>query len=602
MLESGAGNVVEGNYLGVTTDGTQAIPNGQGLAILGSSLNTVGSGAGGAGNVISGNTGDGILIQPQGTQSSANLITGNWIGTTADGTGALGNTLSGIAIGASSANLVGSPGQGSGNVVSGNLGAGISVTGGSTGTLIQNNTIGLAKDGKTRLGNGGDGILLDDAPGTVIGGTEFSQRNIIASNHGDGINTSGQTTGLLVIGNAIGTDATGLLPLGNLGNGISLGSSSNTIGGTGAGAGNVIEFNGNGSVGAGVELVGDVNHDEILSNSIYANAGLGINLGSGPTPNHAPGTVGPNDYQNYPTLTLGQSDGTETTIQGTLYESPNTTYLLQFFSSPTEDPSGHGQGKVMVGSSSVTTDANGNATFTQQLPSATLPGQFISATATNPQNDTSEFSSDLAVQGQINLVLTASATPDPVQAGGTVTYSLTVANQGFNDAHNVVLNNVLPAGLSLSSIATSQGYVVPITTPGTMTVNLGTIAAGTSATVTIVAQTTAGSVGSITDSATISSLETDPDSVRRIDDDHRDGPGRRGPVRLTRRGPGPRPRGRRPDLHDHGGQPGPEHRGGRGRHPARGIGCVVSLGQHRGGVGVGVGRSGPRQPGQSGRE
>jgi uncharacterized repeat protein (TIGR01451 family) len=512
VLESGNGDVVAGNYLGVTPGGTKAVPNGQGLAILGSSFNTVGSGSGGAGNVISGNTGNGILIQPQVTESSTNQIGGNWIGTTADGAAALGNSLSGIAIEASSGNIVGSAGQGLGNVVSGNLGAGISVSAGSTGTMIQNNTIGLAEDGKTPLGNGGDGIQLDDAPDTVIGGTEYSQRNAIGSNDGNGINTSGQTTGLLVAGNDIGTDSSGLLRLGNLGNGISLGSSSNTIGGTGIGAANVIEFNGTGSVGAGVELVGDVNHDQILSNSIYGNAGLGINLGSGPTPNHAPGTVGPNDYQNYPTLTIAQSDAGETTIQGTLYESPNSSYLVQFFSSPTEDASGHGQGKVLIGSSTVTTDSNGNGTFSAQVPTGTLPGQFISATATSLQNDTSEFASDVAVQGQINLELTASGTPDPVQAGGVVTYSLTVANQGFIDAHNVVLNDTLPGGVSLESITSSQGFVVPTMSPGAVTVDLGTIAAGSSATVTIAVQTVAGSVGSITDSATISSEEPDPDT------------------------------------------------------------------------------------------
>ena len=513
VLESGNGNVVDGNYLGVAPDGTTKISNGMGLAILGSSLNTVGSGSGGSGNVISGNKGDGILIEPQGTQSSANQINGNWIGTMANGTVALGNTLSGIAIEASPGNVVGSPGQGFGNVVSGNLGAGISVTEGSTGTQIQNNLIGLAEDGLTPLGNGGDGIQLDDALGTVIGGTDYSLRNDIACNHGDGINTTDQTTGLLVAGNDIGTDITGLLSLGNLGNGISLGSSSNTIGGSGVGAANVIEFNGNGSVGAGVELVGNVNHDLILSNSIYANAGLGINLGSGPTPNHAPGTVGPNDYQNYPTLTIAQSDSSETTIQGTLSESPNSTYLIQFFSSPTEDSSGHGQGKLVIGSASVTTDGKGNGTFTAQFPTGTLVGQFISATATSSVNDTSEFASDVAVQGQVNLQLTAAATPNPVQAGGDLTYTLIVANEGFINADDVILNDLLPGGVSVNSITSSQGYVLPVMPSGSITVNLGTIAAGSSATVTIVVQTGAASVGSITDTATVSSEETDPDTA-----------------------------------------------------------------------------------------
>ena len=416
VLKSSSGNVVEGNYLGVSPSGTVAVPNGQGLSILGSSRNTIGLGAGGLGNVISGNTGDGILIQPDVTDSSANLINGNWIGTAANGTTAMGNSLSGIAIESSDNNVIGSPGQAFANIVSGNVVAGISVTAGATGTVIRGNLIGLAGDYKTPLGNGGDGILLEDAPGTTVGGTDPGDANLITSNHGDGINTSGQTTGLLVAGNSIGTDASASLELGNLGSGISLGSSSNTIGGTAVGAANVIEFNGTGRVGAGVELVGVVNHDLIVSNSIYANAGLGINLGGGPTPNHAPGTTGPNDYQNYPVLSLAQSDGDQTVIQGSLYESPNSSYLIQFFSSPTADFSGHGQGKVLIGSCDVATDENGNGTFTEPIPAGVTPGQFISATATSAANDTSEFSSDVAVQGQINLVLTPSGYA-PFRAG-----------------------------------------------------------------------------------------------------------------------------------------------------------------------------------------
>ncbi len=510
VLTTGGGNVIQANYLGVAPSGTQAIPNGQGLSLLGSSSNTIGNGAGGAGNVISGNTGNGILIQASGADASNNLISGNLIGTTADGTSALGNSLSGIAIDGASDNEIGSVGEVFGNVVSGNQGAGISLSGGAAGTQIQGNTIGLAKDGQTPLGNGGDGIQLDDAPGTVIGGIVSDAGNLISSNQEDGIDTSDGATGVWVAGNWIGTDPTGTLKLGNLGDGITLGSSSNTIGGTVGGATNVIAYNGTGRVGAGVELAGGVNHDLILSNSIYDNAGLGINLGSGPTPNHAPGTAGPNDYQNYPVLSLAQSDGSQTTVQGTLYESPTSTYFIQFFASPTPDPTGYGQGKFLIGSQSVQTDAKGNASFAISLTTAALPGQFISATATNLSNDTSEFSADVTVQGQINLQLSALATPNPVLAGGNVTYTLTVANLGYAEADNVVLTDQLPSSVTLASVSTSQGYTVPISSPGLVEVNLETLAAGASATVTIVVQTGAGSVGSITDSATITSQQTDP--------------------------------------------------------------------------------------------
>src|SRR5262249_53425261 len=149
---------------------------------------------------------------------------------------------------------------------------------------------------------------------------------------------------------------------------------SNTIGGTSGGAANVIEFNGSGRVGAGVQLVGLVNGNTILSNSIAANAGLGINIGNGPTPNHAAGTPGPNERENYPVLTVAQDNGLATTINGTLYENPNTSYLVQFFVSPQADPSGYGQGKKLLGSMNVQTDAQGNASFSAGLPSADMPG------------------------------------------------------------------------------------------------------------------------------------------------------------------------------------------------------------------------------------
>ena len=117
-LTTGNDNLIQGNYLGVAPSGTHAIPNGQGLSLLGSSNNTIGNGGGGVGNVISGNTGNGILIQSSATD---NLISGNFIGTTADGTSALGNSLDGIAIKGASNNLIESVGKSVGNVVSGNL-------------------------------------------------------------------------------------------------------------------------------------------------------------------------------------------------------------------------------------------------------------------------------------------------------------------------------------------------------------------------------------------------------------------------------------------------------------------------------------------------
>ena len=322
VLNTGSEDAIADNYLGIDPTGAVAIPNQQGITLLGSSGNTIGAGPAGIGNVISGNSGDGILIETGDTGSVANLIDGNRIGTTADGSSALGNHGAGIAIAGADDNIIGAVGPGFGNVIGGNAGPGISVTGGAAGTAIQNNFLGVAADGATPLGNQGDGIQLDDAPGTLIGGASPGEGNIISENQQNGIDTAGDTAGLWVAGNEIGTDLTGQLKLGNYQSGINLASSSNLIGGTVAGAANVIEFNGTGRVGAGVQLVGLVGQNTILSNSIYQNAGLGINFGSGPTPNHAPDTAGPNDYQNYPTLSSAQSDGSVTTVTGTSVREP----------------------------------------------------------------------------------------------------------------------------------------------------------------------------------------------------------------------------------------------------------------------------------------
>jgi uncharacterized repeat protein (TIGR01451 family) len=509
VLNSLGGNVVQGNFLGVNASGNVADANGEGISIDGSSSNTIGGGSPATANLISGNSGNGIEIETGGGGATGNFILGNLIGTTADGLNPLGNKLAGVLISGASGNQIGLPGNGLGNVVCGNTGAGIDLTSGAAGNVIQNNSIGVAADDKTAVGNSGDGILLDDAPDTMIGGTDLNEANVIGCNQGNGINISGGAAAL-ISGNFIGTDPTGTLNLGNLINGVNLASSSNTIGGTAGGSGNVIDFNGAGSTGSGVQLVGNVNQDAILSNSIYENAGLGINLGDGPTPNHPPGSTGPNDYQNYPVLSAAQSDGGSTTIQGTLSEAPNTTYLIQFFSSPTEDSTGFGQGDVLVGSLPVTTDNTGNVSFTASVPQGSTPGQYISATATDPAGNTSEFALDVVLQPQIDLVVTGTVTPASVPAGGQVTYAINVANQGNLSATQVTLTDQLPAGVTVVSASSSQGYFSPPAQNGQILAFLGTIPGGSTATVTIVAQTGANSVGTITDTASVKSQQVDP--------------------------------------------------------------------------------------------
>ena len=174
--------------------------------------------------------------------------------------------------------------------------------------------------------------------------------------------------------------------------------SDNTIGGTAAGAGNVIADNGQAGVAVVDNFNGPTTGVEILSNSIYANQGLGIDLGDdGVTPNHPGGPVyGPNNLQNYPVLTSAVVASGKLTIVGSLNSAADTSYLIQFFANPTADPSGYGQGQVLIGSITVTTDDNGNASFTETFSKVPV-GWYISATATDPIGDTSEFAQDVQV-------------------------------------------------------------------------------------------------------------------------------------------------------------------------------------------------------------
>src|SRR5205807_203595 len=115
-----------------------------------------------------------------------------------------------------------------------------------------------------------------------------------------------------------------------------------------------------------------------------------IDLGSdGVTPNdNKDPDTGANDFQNYPVLSAAYGH----TAIGTLNSLPNSTFVIEFFSVAAADSSGHGEGRTYLGSTSVTTDAAGNAAFTAALTTGVAPGQFVSATATGIDSSTSEFS------------------------------------------------------------------------------------------------------------------------------------------------------------------------------------------------------------------
>ena len=151
---------------------------------------------------------------------------------------------------------------------------------------------------------------------------------------------------------------------------------------------NVISANEYDSVALDVDVTGI----RILSNSIFANGDLGIDLGDdGPTAND-PGDkdTGVNALQNKPLLSSAKKGATgTTTVRGTLNSTPGKTFQVQFFS----NPSGTNEGKTLVGSKSVSTNGKGNASIAFSTKKAIRLGQNITATATSTSTgDTSEFS------------------------------------------------------------------------------------------------------------------------------------------------------------------------------------------------------------------
>jgi photosystem II stability/assembly factor-like uncharacterized protein len=148
-----------------------------------------------------------------------------------------------------------------------------------------------------------------------------------------------------------------------------------------------------GNDGTGVTVLGTVQANPIRRNTIFGNGGLGIDLGGDSVTINDRGDAdtGPNLLQNYPVI-LRAGPGSSTTVAGTFNSTANTTFTLDFYASAAPDRSRYGQGERYLGSASVTTDAAGNATFSLSLAAASSPGEWLSATATDPSGNTSEFS------------------------------------------------------------------------------------------------------------------------------------------------------------------------------------------------------------------
>lgn len=367
------------------------------------------------------------------------------------------------------------------------------VLSGTGGNAINGDFIGVNQAGTTASANGGDGVFINGSPNNSIGAQTSNGRDIISGNTGSGVHIAGAASITnVVVNDAIGTDLAGAANLANGGDGVRIETGTgNLIGGITTSAPNTIAFNG----GAGVNVVSGTG-EAIHHNSIFRNIASGIKLGTGA-----------NNNNPAPTITVVTTTSGVTTVQGTYKGAANTTYTIEFFSNTEIDPSGFGQGRTFVGSTTVTTNSSGNATFSANTTSAVTLNNFVASTSTDPNGNTSQFSNNgLNTAPIASLKITGTSSPNPVAAGAYLTYTFTISNGGPNNASNTTFIDALPTGFTFVMANASQGSVTQ--SGGTVTANLNTLAPNATATVTILVVPPTTASGTISTTGTVSAPES----------------------------------------------------------------------------------------------
>ena len=304
------------------------------------------------GLVINRFTLDGIYLVSFG----GNIIEGNYIGTDATGTTDLGNSGSGVYVYSSTGNTIGGSSPGAGNLISGNDYNAIEWTTGrgvmlyqADGNSVIGNYIGTDHTGTVSIGNEREGVGISNCINNTVGGSGAGEGNLISGNSGVGVWIGGGgTTGNRVLGNLIGTQTNGTSPLGNSSNGVAISNTAtnNIIGGSGTGDGNVIAYNTN----DGVWVDGSTTDFNLISgNAIFENGGLGIDL----EPNGVGVGGGANNNKSAPTITGITASGSDFTIITTAVSGDTVEFFrVNNAAAPaaTADSSGSGEGYLYLGS------------------------------------------------------------------------------------------------------------------------------------------------------------------------------------------------------------------------------------------------------------
>ena len=438
------GNSVGGNFVGTDPTGTAARPNGNGgvFALFGGT---------GSNNTIGGTTPaarnliSGNVGAGISVAFSGNLVQGNFIGLDATGTAPLGNGDRGVSVNGSS-NTVGGPTAAARNVISGNN-RGVQFHG--SGHVLQGNFVGTDVSGSVAIPNLNEGVNLDGAMGVLIGGVVTPAGtppgNVISGNMGHGIDLFANTTGTVIQGNIIGADPTGDEPLGNSLDGIAISGSNNFIGGIGAGEGNVISWNGTES-GSGVEVGnGAFTENTIRGNVIFSNARLGIDLRQ---PSDVTGGVSPNDPLDADT-------------------GANDLQNFPIIQSVTNGATTHITGKL---------DSTPSATFDLDFYANTVcsnfPREFLQGASFL---GTSPVTTDASGHADIDVTL-----PVPTSAGARISATATDQSGNTSELSQRILFSITPTSGAASGGTPISAAGTDFADPTTMTIG------GVSATVTFV--------------------------------------------------------------------------------------------------------------------
>ena len=532
FLDNVTNATIQGNAIGTNAAGTAAIANfAYAIRVGGPVLPEnvlIGGTSAAARNILSGNGQGGVyVVFGQAT------IQGNYIGVGADGATAIGNAGPGVSVD-SAVGAIGGTGAGQGNVIANNLG-GVEVVIGNSAIRPTSNASILGNSiyaNAIQLGinlDAPDGVTPNDPGDADTGPNNLQNFPVITSATTGGGNvtlsgtlnstpnttfrveffgnpacsTSGFGEGKHFLGfQSVTTDGSGNVAFGPVAFPLPAGDTVFTATATDP-AGNTSEFSA--CLASGVAASADVSLTKSAAASVAAGANLAYTLVVANT---------------------GPSDATGVSVSDVLPAGTTFVSLTQPGGWTATTPAVGGTGTVTLANASLPNGASGTFTLVVKVDAATPNGTSLANTASASASTTDPNAANNAATATTSVTATAASADVSVTKvasnattpGGTIVYTIVVANGGASAASNVVLTDALPANTTFASLASPPGWTV--TTPavgagGSITATNASLASGASASFTVSvavdASVTAGST--ISNTASVSSSTADANTA-----------------------------------------------------------------------------------------